>query len=308
MVETFNSQDKERLALENVSEDDDSLNLQNVRISNRAIEKEGIRGGVETSKENGVDINLSSIWSELLHDNEDLNLKLTSSPPMSAMDCSSVMNHSDFNAIEAKEEFLIHRTGSFIDDPLHWQNKNINVKVTSEDRISRYFCSDVVFNLSHRLLTEAEINVPEKGLDYAPIQKKINEPEISKDFSEFYRRMRNKWYFWKEPTPQFSEVPCFETKSSWRPPNRHPALEIFSSKEEKDLFDIHKKQQICSNFNSEEWKNMRSLADDRNLVSKKSDKASYMVVWDRNDYLMEAEKQLSDEKVYKKVNFNEKLI
>ena len=33
-----------------------------------------------------------------------------------------------------------------------------------------------------------------------------------------------------------------------------------------------------------------------------------MVVGDRNDYLMEAEKQLSDKNVYKEVSFNEKLI
>ena len=53
---------------------------------------------------------------------------------------------------------------------------------------------------------------------------------------------------------------------------------------------------------------MRSLADDRNLVIKKADKGSCVVVWDRNDFLMEAEKQLSDKNVYKEVNFNEKLI
>ena len=40
---------------------DDSLILQNERISNKAIEKEEIIEGV--SKQNGVDINLSSIWS-----------------------------------------------------------------------------------------------------------------------------------------------------------------------------------------------------------------------------------------------------
>ena len=53
---------------------------------------------------------------------------------------------------------------------------------------------------------------------------------------------------------------------------------------------------------------MRSLADDRNLVIKRADKGSCVVVWDRNDFLMEAEKQLSDKNVYKEVNFNEKLI
>ena len=39
----WNSQNKELLVLENVSENDDSLNLQNVRISNKAIEKEETR-------------------------------------------------------------------------------------------------------------------------------------------------------------------------------------------------------------------------------------------------------------------------
>ena len=93
--------------------------------------------------------------------------------------------------------------------------------------------------------------------------------------------MRSKWYFWNEPTSQFSEVPYCKTKSSWRPPNGHPALKIFLSKIEKNFFDICNKQQTYSNFNSEECKAMRSLAGDRNLVIKK---------WNQKDYLMEAEK------------------
>ena len=100
----------------------------------------------------------------------------------------------------------------------------------------------------------------------------MNEPELRKDFFEFCRRTTNKWYFRNEPTPQFSEVPCFKITFLWRPPNGHPALEIFLSKVEKDLFDICKKQRTYTNFNSEEWKVMRSLADDRNLVIKKRTK------------------------------------
>ena len=73
IIKILNSQDKWFLVLKNVSEDDDSLNLQNVRISNKALEKEWIREGVGTSKQNGVDIDLSSIWSELLQDDKDLN-------------------------------------------------------------------------------------------------------------------------------------------------------------------------------------------------------------------------------------------
>ena len=198
-VQTFKSQDRELSVLEDASEDEDLLILQSVRISNKAIEKEEIRE--EVSKQNGVDINLSSIWFQLLEDDKDVNSKLTTSPPMLTMDSSSAMNNSDFHASDVKDEIFNTQDREFlsvlenlmgIDDPLHSQNKNINVKVTTEGRISGYFCSDTVFNLSHRVLTETEIKVLEKGLDYAPIQKKINEPELRKDFSEFCRRMRNK--------------------------------------------------------------------------------------------------------------------
>ena len=44
-----------------------------------------------------------------------------------------------------------------------------------------------VFILLRRTLAETEIKVRQKGLlDYAPIQKKVNEPELRKYFSEFY--------------------------------------------------------------------------------------------------------------------------
>ena len=140
MVETFNSRDKELLVLEDVYEDDNSLILQNVRISNKAIEKEEIREGV--SKQNDVDINLSFICFQLLEDDKDLNSKLTTSPPMLTMDSSSViMNHSDFHTSEVKDEIFNIKDREFlsvlenlmdIDDPLCSQNKNVNVKVTTE--------------------------------------------------------------------------------------------------------------------------------------------------------------------------------
>ena len=60
--------------MEDVSEDDDSLILQNVRIGNKAVEKEWIREGI--SKQIGVDINLSSIWSQLFQDDKDLTRNL----------------------------------------------------------------------------------------------------------------------------------------------------------------------------------------------------------------------------------------
>ena len=91
------------------------------------------------------------------------------------MDSSSAINHSAFHAREIKYEiFNTHDREFFsvlenlmdIDDPLHSHNKHNNVKVTGEGRISGYFCSNTIFHLSHRVLSETEIKVLEKGLDY----------------------------------------------------------------------------------------------------------------------------------------------
>ena len=85
------------------------------------------------------------------------------------------------------------------------------------------FCLEMVFNLSNRALSDVEIKVMEKGLHYAPIQNKINEPELSNDFNEFCR----KWYFRNEITSNFSEIPAFRPRSLWNPPKGHPNLEVF---------------------------------------------------------------------------------
>ena len=66
---------------------------------------------------------------------------------------------------------------------------------TEDGRLKGFFCSKTVFNLTKKILTEAEIKVLEKGLDFAPIQKILNEPELRKDFEEFSLRMRCKWNF-----------------------------------------------------------------------------------------------------------------
>ena len=51
---------------------------------------------------------------------------------------------------------------------------------------------------------------------------------------------------------------------------------------------------------------MRNLENDRNVLIKPADQGSSIVVWDRLDYLAEAEKQLSDSNTYKEVKLSEK--
>ena len=134
----------------------------------------------------------------------------------------------------------------------HSLNSKNQVSVTSKGRLLEYFYSEMVFNLSRKILTDTEIKILEKGLDFAPVQRKINEPEIRSDFKEISKRVRTKWHFRNEPTPDFSNVPYVKSKSKWSPPKGHPAVENFLNKVENELFKITDKELGYSNFTSEE--------------------------------------------------------
>ena len=53
-----------------------------------------------------------------------------------------------------------------------------------------------------------------------------------------------------------------------------------------------------SNISREEKVALNNLKSDRTIVIKEADKGSGVVVWDREDYIKEAESQLGDAAVY----------
>ena len=178
-----------------------------------------------------------------------------------------------------------------------------NINVSSS--IQGYFCSDTVFNLSKKVF---KIKLLGKGLHVAHIQNKTNEPELRKDFEEFCWRMRIKWHFRIDVTPQISEIPAFTPTSKWKPPKGNLNSEVFLSRIQKELFELTETPLGYSNFSEKEWQALRSLANDRSTVIKKSDKRSYVIVWDREDYIADAERQLGDKNVYKDIDFKEKIL
>ena len=84
----------------------------------------------------------------------------------------------------------------------------------------------------------------------------------------------------------------------------HPNIEVLLRQIEQDIFKEVQSPLGYSNLSEEEWKAVRSPANDPNIVIKKADEESCVVIWDRGDYIMEAEKQLNDKAVYQDVNFD----
>lgn len=74
------------------------------------------------------------------------------------------------------------------------------------------------------------------GLGFSPTPSFINEAYPKRDSANFSRKMCCKEYFSNYITENFGETPVFHNKSSWNPPQEHPALEMFLSQMEAGAF------------------------------------------------------------------------
>ena len=122
--------------------------------------------------------------------------------------------------------------------------------------------------------------------------------------------MRCRWYFRNEPSHNFSNVPAFRPKSQQKQPTGHPCVELFLSRLEKELFSFLPGKPQNYNLLKEKWKwkAMHNLAEDWSIIIKPANKGSCVVIWDREDYLVEGYRQLSDQLTYTDVKkFNQKL-
>ena len=85
-----------------------------------------------------------------------------------------------------------------------------------------YFCSDVAFILSNKVLSDTEIKFLGKWLGFMPTPLFINESDFKRDSENFARKMRCKWYFRNGEAENF----------------RYPALKMFWSQLEGDIFSV----------------------------------------------------------------------
>ena len=113
------------------------------------------------------------------------------------------------------------------------------------------------------MLTDAEINVFKKGLDFEQIQLKINEARPRRVFNEFCTRMCLKWHFWNEPQ-KLDGTAAFTPKSTWHSPKGYACQENFLSQIE-DLFETPISDLQHANISTEEWQTVRFLASEKQI-------------------------------------------
>ena len=139
-----------------------------------------------------------------------------------------------------------------------------------------------------------------KGLKFVPTPNRIDKAKLKQELEVFRRKLRLRWHFRNDETI-FDCNTKFRLKSTFNPKNKGVITETYLSSLEEKLLDIDIPKGKFNNLSKEERDALHSLKNDNTIVIKGAGKGSEVVVWDREDYLEKAHKQLSDEEVYEEV-------
>ena len=185
-------------------------------------------------------------------------------------------------------------------------NQNLVESTGDEDkaRLNEKFVSKNVFNLSHRALTDSEIRVLDKGLNFVPTPGKLDQFQIENGLERLGREIRSKIHFKTKSTVAFSEKAAFRVLSKSTPPIRGIQLKMYLSETEERLLSINQSEKSYSNLKKDERDALHFFMSDDELIIKPADKGSAVVVWSNYDYLLVAKSQLHNTKVYEKWSGN----
>ena len=136
-------------------------------------------------------------------------------------------------------------------------------------------------------MSRAEVSLLSKGLKFIPTPRSVDLSVLKEQLEVFGRRL--------------GPINPFRPKSKFHPKGKDASIEIYLSRLEEEILAIDTNLKY-SNLKREERNAMYALRDDASIIIKGADKGSAVIVWDRKDYLLEAEKQLSDKNVYEELS------
>jgi hypothetical protein len=166
-------------------------------------------------------------------------------------------------------------------------------------------------------LTIDQIKVLSKGLKFIPKPLKSNKEEVQNAFDDFSRRIKLPNFF-KYNGIQSNIDPAqdgvqdsaqneklFVEKSGWTPPDsacdRNMLDELHSLDNSLKKIILNQSQRK-KNLSKTEFKALKSLQNNENIVIKPADKGSSVVILDRSSYIEEGHRQLNNPSHYKKID------
>ena len=135
---------------------------------------------------------------------------------------------------------------------------------------------------------------------FVPTCNNIDKVKFKIELEAFGRMLRLKWHFRNASKDIHRDM--FKTKSKLNPRNKDAVIGLYLSSLEEKLIKVEVPKDKLNSLTKSEQKALYDLKNDKSIVIKSADKGLAVVVWDREDYIKEAEKELGDEQVYEKVS------
>ena len=153
------------------------------------------------------------------------------------------------------------------------------------------------------VLSQVEHDLLSKGLTFVPsfeTHKRNSKKILSQELDNYHRKLKLAFYF---KNVKSAPPPPFVGPSAWEPPVWSLPLDLrdLIKKDRDDLNKMFRKNFEIPNLTEGEIKTLGKLSNNPNIVIKKADKGSAVVLMSRADYIQEAERQLSDGRYYREL-------
>ena len=166
-----------------------------------------------------------------------------------------------------------------------------------------------ILNLSDHQLSVAENELLEKGLNYCPTQQGVDLGKLNLELDRFFRSVRLALFFDGSTDPSEKSAPGspddqvpfshpdMKKPSTWTPPPVSHLDHVLNMVQSDTL--SHKIPTVFNtNLQSQHYAAIKSLSSNKSIVIKPADKGRKVVIQNRNDYIVEGLRQLSDSNFY----------
>ena len=194
-------------------------------------------------------------------------------------------------------------------------NTNTRGKNHSKKQAKKFLTNDItppnpIQILSKITLTTSQQQVLSKGLSFVPIPKLIPMSQIYFAYNKFKRRLVLRHMFnTKDGTNRKSSHNPFHTYSSWNPPDpENLSLQKYLTDVYTDLSNLQYDRPNTDNLSETEKVALKELDSNPDIVIKPADKGGKIVILDRDAYINEATRQLSNSKFYIELTYNPTLL
>lgn len=157
-----------------------------------------------------------------------------------------------------------------------------------------------MINLSQTNFGPSEIHVLEKGLNFIPTPKVITKTPILEAATKFSRRLKLAYRFRNSKNVRTQK---FVKKSEWTPNETEMPKEVLETiqKINNDLSELNIPKPK-KNLSYPEFKALNAIRNNSAIIIKPADKGSATVIMDKQNYINEGHRQLSDDRYYKKIH------